>query len=275
MERIRLNINLMEQLFEVAAAPVLETLSEAGIAQSTLWGWIDAEKTGNGKRMRQGGIPVLALINLCNAMRIPVRKLFVEEGDVDVIPLRSELVSLRSQFIPCHFDMEAFRKGFGIRSGAKMSVTSMLDRLGVSYTVYVAWIADAKNLRVQSLLDICNEFGYDFFQFVVDENGASLEKDNVCPKENGLTEAIESKERENASLLREIKSMEKDLKETLKQKEELAEENAALKIERSELVYEVKRLKEHLNLLLEGNIGLVAERKGIPYGDKTKDSSIG
>lgn len=272
MERIRLNINLMEQLFEVAAAPVLETLSEAGIAQSTLWGWIDAEKSGNGKRMRQGGFPVLALINLCNAMRIPVRKLFVEEEDVDVIPLRSELVSLRSQFIPCRFDMDAFRKGFGIRSGAKMSVTSMLDRLGVSYTVYVAWIADAKNLRVQSLLDICNEFGYDFFQFVVDENGASLEKDNVYPKENGLTEAIESKER---SLLREIKSMEKDLKETLKQKEELAKENAALKIERSELMYEVKRLKDQLNLLVEGNIGLVAERKDIPYEDKMKDSSIG
>ena len=275
MERIRLNINLMEQLFEVAAAPVLETLSEAGIAQSTLWGWIDAEKSGNGKRMRQGGFPVLALINLCNAMRIPVRKIFIEEGAEGKISLRSDLVSTRSQHIPCHFDMSEFRKSFGIRSGAKMSVTSMLDRLGVSYTVYVAWIADAKNLRVQSLLDICNEFGYDFFQFVVDENGVSLEKDNVCPKENGLTEAIESKGRENASLLREIKSMEKELKEVLKQKEELVKENAALKIERSELVYEVKLLKDQLNLLVEGNIGLVAERKDIPYGNKEKDSSIG
>lgn len=275
MERIRLNINLMEKLFKVTAFPVLETLSEAGIAQSTLCGWIDAEKSGNGKRIRQGGFPVLVLINLCNAMRIPVRKIFIEEGTEGKIPLRSDLVSMRSQYIPCHFDMSEFRKSFGIRSGAKMSVTSMLDRLGVSYTVYVAWIADAKNLRVQSLLDICNEFGYDFFQFVVDENGASLEKDNVCPKENGLTEAIESKERENASLLREIKSMEKDLKETLKQKEELAKENAALKIERSELVYEVKRLKDQLNLLVEGNIGLVAERKDIPYGDKTKKSLIG
>ena len=65
------------------------------------------------------------------------------------------------------------------------------------------------------------------------------------------------------------------LKETLKQKEELAKENAALKIERSELVYEVKRLKDQLNLLVEGNIGLVAERKDIHYGDKTKDSLIG
>ena len=153
MERIRLNTLLMEQLFEAAAVPMLETLAEAGIAQSTLWGWIDAEKSGVGKRMRQGGLPVLALINLCNAMRVPVRKLFVEEGEKDTVPSRSDLVSPRSQYIPCRFDMGVFRKSFGVRSEAKMTVTSMLEKLGVSYTVYVAWIADAKNLELEQVYD--------------------------------------------------------------------------------------------------------------------------
>ena len=275
MERIRLNTLLMEQLFEAAAVPMLETLADAGIAQSTLWGWIDAEKSGVGKRMRQGGLPVLALINLCNAMRVPVRKLFVEEGEKDTVPSRSDLVSPRSQYIPCRFDMGVFRKSFGVRSEAKMTVTSMLEKLGVSYTVYVAWIADAKNLRVQSLLDICNQFGYDFFQFVTDKNGiVPDEEESVFDKEQAPVEA-EALKKENARLLREIKSMEKELKETLKENEDLTKSNAELRIEKSELVYEVRRLKDQLCSLSEGRFGLVADNSDIRYNNEQEDCLLG
>ena len=267
MKRVCLNMNLMERLFEVAAVPVLETLSAAGIAQSSLWGWMDSEKSGDWKRMRQGGIPVLALIDLCNAMRIPVRKLFIEEGQEETVPLRAELVLPRSKHIPCSFNMDAFRKSFGIRSEARMSVTSMLEKLGVSYTVYVAWIADAKNLRVQSLLDVCNEFGYDFFRFMVDENSSALEESELKETGTGAEQEAETLKKENAVILREMESMGDELEKISKEKDALEKENALLKIQASELAHEIHLLKGRLQLLEEGTNCAFAE-SGLTHNTK-------
>ena len=253
--KFRLNKKLLSNFFEVLNLSQMSTLKSIGIPNSTWKGWIDKELSGNKKEMKTGGIPILALIKLCNSVNVPIIRLFVKEGETELIPLSGDLVSLKSQYIPCRFNMESFKKAFGIHSDAKMTVTSMLEKLGVSYAVYVAWIADAKNLRVQSLLDFCNIFGYELTSFIVDGNFKEEIKENVMlhsdnfNSRDGIIEVLH----QNMQILDELKI----LKNGLMNDEKInliKEENEKLRIEKLELIYEIRRLKDRLQILENGNI---------------------
>lgn len=253
--KFRLNKKLLSIFFEVLNIPQIATLKSIGISNSTWRGWISKELSGNEKEMKTGGIPILTLVNLCNSISVPIISLFVKEGEADFIPPSEDLVYLRSQFIPCRFDIESFKEGFGIHSDAKMPVTSMLDKLDVSYTVYVGWITDAKNLRVQSFLDFCNKFGYELTRFIVDENFKEKPKENIVfqldeiKKKDEITEVLY----QNKQILDELKNLQKDLTKD-EENRRIKEENERLRIENLELTYEIRRLKDRLQILENGNI---------------------
>ena len=86
----RINVNLLKNIFEVARRPKLASLKAANIKPSTWNGWIAAEAgEPNAYTKEAGGIPVRALIAICNVLGIPVSRMFVREGEDEVIPLRS------------------------------------------------------------------------------------------------------------------------------------------------------------------------------------------
>lgn len=254
--KLRLNIKLLSKIFKVLNLPQMATLKSIGIPNSTWKGWMSKELSGNEEEMKTGGIPILALVNLCNSINVPINRLFLKEGEIDYIPLSGELVTLRSQYIPCRFDLESFKEGFGIHSDVKMSVTSMLDKLGVSYTVYDAWITDGKNLRVQSLLDICNKFDYELTRFIVDKNvkeetkeNIELHSDNVVKSREEIIEVLY----QNKQILNKLNKLQIGLMkdEDIKL---IKEENEQLRIEKMELIYEIRRLKDRLQILENDNI---------------------
>ena len=252
----RLNVNLLKNIFEVARRPKLASLKAANIKPSTWNGWMDAEAEEPGAYTREaGGIPVRALIAICNALGIPVSRMFVREGEDEVIPLREELVVKRSSFVLNTFDMDAFRKAFGKRSHVGMSIENMMKQLGYSFTMYTAWVGGAGNLRMSQLLRFCEMFDYDLFSFVVDGNVAPVfEEPTEEPQDDmeDLASKCKKLESKNKSLSKKNDALEAERDALSKQCEEL-------KVQKSELIYEVRKLKEYIKQMENGFPGIAAE----------------
>lgn len=252
----RLNVNLLKNIFKVARRPKLESLKAANIKPSTWNGWVSAEAEEPGAYTKEtGGIPVRALIAICNVLRIPVSRMFVKEGEDEVIPLREELVVKRSSFELNTFDMDVFRKSFGKRSQAKMSIENMMKELGYSFTMYTAWVGSAGSLRLSLMLHFCETFGYDLFSFVVDGNVAPVfeepaeepqdDMDDLAAKCKKLESKNKSLSKKNTALTAELDAIYKECED--------------LKVQKSELIYEVRRLKECIKQIENGFPGIAAE----------------
>ena len=252
----RLNVNLLKNIFEVARRPKLASLKAANIKPSTWNGWIAAEAgEPNAYTKEAGGIPVRALIAICNVLGIPVSRMFVREGEDEVIPLREELVVKRSSFVLNTFNMDAFRKAFGKRSHAGMSIENMMKELGYSFTMYTAWVGGAGNLRMSQMLHFCETFDYDLFSFVVDGNVAPVFEEPVEEPQddmNDLASKCKELESKNKSLSKKNTALTAELDAISKECEEL-------KVQKSELIYEVRRLKEYIKQMENGFPGIAAE----------------
>lgn len=252
----RLNVNLLKNIFKVARRPKMASLKAANIKPSTWRGWVSAEAEEPGAYTREaGGIPVRALITICNVLGIPVSRMFVREGEEEVIPLREELVVKRSSFVLNTFDLETFRKAFGKRSHAGMSIENMMKELGYSFVMYMAWSGGAGNLRMSQMLHFCETFGYDLFSFVVDGNVAPVFEEPIEESQDdmdGLASKCKKLESKNKSLSKKNTALTAELDAIYKECEEL-------KVQKSELIYEVRRLKEYIKQMENGFPGIAAE----------------
>lgn len=252
----RLNVNLLKNIFEVARRPKLASLEAANIKPSTWNGWVAAEAEEPGAYTREaGGIPVRALIAICNVLGIPVSRMFVREGEDEVIPLREELVVKRSSFVLNTFDLETFRKAFGKRSHAGKSIENMMKELGYSFTMYTAWVGGAGNLRMSQMLHFCGTFGYDLFSFVVDGNVAPVFEEpaeGVKDDMDDLVSKCEKLELKNNSLSRKNATLKAE-------RDAISKECEELKVQKLELEYEVRRLKEYIKQMESGFPSMAAE----------------
>lgn len=239
----RLNVNLLKRIFELSNRPKLVSLDAVGIKPSTWNGWVaaEAEEITAYSKMT-GGIPIRALIAVCNELCVPISKMFVKDGEEERIIYRDELVVRRNSFIQNKFDMEVFRSSFGKRSPVRMTVESMMKKMGYTFTVYTAWINGAGNLRTEQLLNFCETFGYDLFSFIVDKNVSPIYEENIKEPQDRKEDLI--------SKCRDLEQKNKNLSKwyaTLKSKhEDLKKECEELKVQKSELVYETNRLKEYI-----------------------------
>lgn len=252
----RLNVNLLKNIFKITRRPKLATLYAVGIKPSTWNGWLAAEaEEMTAYSKMEGGIPVRALIVVCNALCIPISKMFVEDGKDAGIVYRDELVVKRNSFIQNEFDIETFRKSFGKRSSVKMTVADMMKKMGYTFTVYTAWINGAGNLRTEQLLNFCEIFGYNLFSFIVDKNVCPIYIENVNVSQEGIEDLLfkcERLEKKNESLSRWYSKLKSEHETLKKQCEEL-------KVQKSELIYEVRRLKEYIKQMENGFPGIAAE----------------
>lgn len=252
----RLNVNLLKNIFEVCRRPKLASLDAAGIKPSTWNGWIAAEAEEPGAYSKEeGGIPVKFLIAICNELNVPVSKMFVREGEEEVIPLRGELVVKRTSFVQNEFGMKAFRESFGIHSKAKKSIENMMKTMGYSFSKFTSWTKSFENLRVLQLQRFCETFEYELFSFIVDNNvNPEFEQPEETPQESVevLVSRCESLELKNKVLSRKNAALKAE-------RDAFSKECEELKVQKSELVYEVRRLKDYIKQMENGFPGIAAE----------------
>ena len=260
MKKWNLNVNLLRCIFDICGRGMTAALEEADIAYSTWRDWMECEKEGAQKKATSG-VMVLPLVRLCNVLCIPVTRLFYEEGEMVVIPARQDLVIPSSKFVPVHFDLPRFRSSFGIRSAAKKQVVAMLEELGYTTIVHQRWIRENSTLRVGHLIHVCNTYGYDLLSYFDDRN-PPMELDalaSVPEEELSLEERLSRTEKEKA-LTESDKAMLLRDNELLRRKLKQAEKDIfQLKTEKSELAYEVVRLKQYIEQMEKGFPGMVAE----------------
>ena len=243
----KLDVGLLSNIIDICGRPVRDTMEVAGVKYTSWKTWLEVESGSTAKRTpEKGGIPVVALLSVCNALCVPVRKLFCKQGEPERSMHRQELVAPKNHFTPCRFDREAFKKTFGLRSEGGMSVGKMLGELGYTFSAYANWLEEDSTLRVAQLLRFCDMYGYDLFSFLIDSNTDCLnrqEKVVSCP----VLETEEDKVRkENASLRKRNRKLVGELKEARMEAERLSGEVSGLKVKNMELEYEMKRLKQHI-----------------------------
>lgn len=260
MEKWKLNVELLKDIFDVCGRPVKRTLEGLEIKYSTWMTWMSVETGKDGERTpEQGGITVVALLAVCNGLCIPVRKLFYKEGEAAVIPLRQELECQKSRFISSRFDRETFQAAFGIRSKAGKSIEKMLKELQYSFKSYSNWLAEDSSLRVAQLLRFCELYEYDLFSFLVDGNVIAVKKPKEEPSVMTDEEEKEKMQKDIASLRERNSKLSRQLKEKSREVEKLTSEVFNLKVRNNELESEVARLKQYIDSIELGSHGMVAE----------------
>lgn len=260
MEKWKLNVELLKDIFDVCGRPVKRTLEGLEIKYSTWMTWMSVETGKDGERTsEQGGITVVALLAVCNGLCIPVRKLFYKEGEAAVIPLRQELECQKSRFISSRFDRETFQAAFGIRSKAGKSIEKMLKELQYSFKSYSNWLAEDSSLRVAQLLRFCELYEYDLFSFLVDGNVIAVKKPKEEPSVMTDEEEKEKMQKDIASLRERNSKLSRQIKEKSREVEKLTSEVFNLKVRNNELESEVARFKQHIGSIEFGSHGMVAE----------------
>ena len=259
MKKWNLNVDLLRDIFDVCGKGMIATLEKAGIAVSTWRDWMEAESKGAGRK-KSGGITVLSLVRLCNVLSVPVMRLFYEDGEGVPMPSRQELVEPSYRFVPARFDLKHFHESFGKRSEAGKTVVKMLEELGYSTIVHARWLREDSTLRVVQLLHVCNTYGYDLSSYFIGGNpsvgtgtgsrdGKSLsleERLSRVLKEKDLLESeLDAVHRENVLLRGELKKAKEDV--------------SRLSVEKSELAYEVVRLKQYIKRIEGGFTGVAAD----------------
>ena len=132
----------------------------------------------------------------------------------------------------------------------------MMKELGYSFTVYTAWIRGAGNLRVSQILHFCDTFGYDLFSFIVDGN--------IIPEYENADEGPQEELEDLISKCKRLESKNECLSnqniilET--ERDALSKECEELKVQKSELIYEIRRLKDYIEHMEKGFPGIVAEK---------------
>ena len=247
MESWKLDVGLLNDIIDICGRPVRDTMETAGIKYSTWRTWLEVESGKEARRTPQkGGIPVVALLAVCNALCVPVSRMFCRHEEPGKSRRREELVCKKDRFVPCRFDREAFKRAFGRRSEGGKSVGKMLDELGYTFQAYMNWLEEDSTLRVAQLLRFCEMYGYDFFSFVVDDNteGVSQAEGTAVCKVVGTEE--DRLRKDNEVLRKRNRKLSGELKESRVEAERISKELSDLKVRNMELEYELKRLKQRL-----------------------------
>lgn len=260
-------MELLKVIFDLCGCSTTRVLEGQGISHTSWWTWISVEAGNNVDRTpERGGIPVVALLAICNSLYIPVKKLFRREGEPVIIPLREELVCQKKRFVSSCFDRRAYQAAFGLRSKVRKPIGAMMKELGYSRRTYDNWMEEDSSLRVAQLLRFCDVFGYDLFSFLVDENTIPVRKPKEEPGVLSEEDEKDHLQRQNAVLQTRNIRLSAQLKDSRKEVENLSKEVTDLKVKNYELEYEVKRLKQHIQLEKNGFTGLVAEAEIPAYG---------
>lgn len=237
MKKRTLNILLVKLMVEESKEGILSAMRQANIATASWYDWTDLKVQSPGST-----IPVQALVDLCNVLKVPIHKLFSVEGEPCVIPVLKELFLPGNVFRNNILDIEKFLGAFGAKSKTGKPIEEMMKMLGFSRTTYTGWKKQKRNLRFSHVMRVCEVFDYDLFEFIIDPNSS--------PVLDGTTEEAKPKKISITS--------EQEFKTVIK---DMQKQNARLSLDNAELRREISRLGVQLSELTERVIGLESKMK--------------
>lgn len=155
MANVRLNTKLIGSLHSVLLMQAAEVREAAGIARST---WYDIMR-------KPDGLTVQQLLGIANGLHIPVRRFF-STGRADVIGRRDDYVT--DPYAACRYEGDRLRETINDRRDATWKRAGEIA--GMSYQHIQRSLASETRTPVVRFLAVCEAFGIDPFQYLVDPN---------------------------------------------------------------------------------------------------------
>lgn len=156
MRKVHLNTKLITNLQKVLRMSNPEIERESGLSDST---WRRINKIP----LR---ITVQQLLLLANGLNIPVRRFFVPEG-IGYVGTREDYI-ITEGFQKCGYDSEAVRNVMGRDGGITKKDAG--HAVSLSYTRAMTSLLSVSRLPVTRLLDFCEAFYLNPFDFLTDRN---------------------------------------------------------------------------------------------------------
>lgn len=155
----KFNMLLFNQLFENKNTNIAKIAAITGIPYSTIFNW-----TGDYSR-----IPVWGVVDICNAMRISISTLVNNDEQGTVSSLTVEPIPEKT-FQPLIYDETAIANIYKKNGWINITKKDFSQRIGVYDATINNWIRNRKALRMNTLIEICNQFDLNINRFIIDGN---------------------------------------------------------------------------------------------------------
>lgn len=120
----------------------------------------------------QGRISVSDMVDICNKLQISISNFITLNPDSYYRDKVTEYVINSTVFKPIVFDSSRINRMYG-KGGLAGDINKrdFAERMGVSVTSIYLWInQDTCTMRLNQLIDMCNEFGVNIGEFIIDPN---------------------------------------------------------------------------------------------------------
>ena len=111
---------------------------------------------------------VTDIIKICNATHIPIRHFFTTKQVQQPVFSKNDVV-VEGTWTEVQLNMEGLTEIYRA-SGYEFTREELLNTLGVDSSCFWRWLNNSFTMRAQQLCDMCNEFGIDLSNIIVDKN---------------------------------------------------------------------------------------------------------
>ena len=127
-----------------------------------------------------GKITVQQLIGLANGLHVPVSRFFSFDC-ADEISVREDYI-VTDGYQNCYYDSEAVQRKVG--RGQATSWREAASAVGMHWTNVSSSLLAVSRTPVTRLLELCEAFSFDLFEFLVDPNRDCQKRHGVRPKQS-------------------------------------------------------------------------------------------
>lgn len=213
----KFNMLLFNQLFENKNTNIAKVSTMTGIPYSTIFNWASDYSR----------IPVWGVVDICNALRISISALVTNDERWTVSALTVEPIP-EEIFQPLIYDETAVGNIYKKNGWVNTTKKDFSERLGVYDATINNWIRNRKALRMNTLIDICNQFDLNINRFIIDSNRKAEPPtlkgaNNAIGMFNQMKNELETLRTDNVKKRKLIEDMQSEL-------ESIKEENKSLKL---------------------------------------------
>lgn len=191
-------------------------------------------------------ITVQQLIDLANGLYVPVSKFFSFDK-ADVVGVREDYIM--QDYQNCYYDSEAVHSRIG--RGTATSWREAADAVGMHWTNVAPSLLAVSRTPVTRLLDLCDAFDFNIFDFLVDPNREPKKRKTTRQVEAGGDEALRAEVKELTGKLADLNASVSDI---TRKYDDLLKRHTALLDRHNSLE---RTVREHLGL--DNRIGIAAD----------------
>ena len=160
------------------------------------------------------------LIDMCNALNIPIRY-FIVENDVAIIPGRGEAVVPAAKWKPIIYDREAADRFFGEGLG-RIYWKDVGELMGLAPSNAKNRLKGDSRFPVDEFLAICTKLQISPYNFIIDENLPSDKNDESSPKHTNEKSSVTKLSKNVETMNRRLSALEQKFDNLLKAYKRLA-----------------------------------------------------